>query len=644
MLTYLLKRVIAMIPTMLGITLITFLIINFAPGDPVASQQDVGPGATAGGGGLQTRDDTIKAKKKLLGMMKEDHTILAWGGTGPAGPEGEDPPLLPTGRLGELEGWARGVARSPDGATLYVGTSDGQVLALDAVAGELLRNYKGADEAIWSLALSPDGTELVAGDKGGGLFAWEAATGAPIASAPAIGRPSRRIAFLPDGSALYAANDDGSVRRYGARGLAVEARFVADGNSVYALALSPDGAHLWTGGTDRTLKEWSIPKHELVRQGALHPQAVTEIVVSPDGTQLATGCDDRKGRIWQRADWDQPAIELVGHLASLGAVAFSTDGDRVYTGSKDEAIRVWDSHSGALLARTADKVGEVHQLIPLAGGGLLSVSDSWATVPLWRRYFTWLRRVATLDFGRSFVDDRPVMEKLGEALPITIVLNLIAVTIIYLVSIPLGVMAAVKRGSPFDHISSVILFILYSIPSFWLATLLIMSLSSERAWDLLPSVGLHADNAGDMSFFPWLWDSIRHLALPITVMVYGGFASLSRYARTSMLETIQEDYVRTARAKGLSETVVIFKHAFRNSLITIVTLIANLLPAMIGGSVIIEFIFTIEGMGKLGFDAILHRDYPTIMAITTFSAFLTLMGILVSDLLYSVVDPRVGVE
>ena len=177
-----------------------------------------------------------------------------------------------------------------------------------------------------------------------------------------------------------------------------------------------------------------------------------------------------------------------------------------------------------------------------------------------------------------------------------------------------------------------------------MATLLIMGLSSERAWNLLPSVGLISDRADDLSFLQWVWDGALHLVLPVTVMVYGGFASLSRYVRTSLLETIQEDYVRTARAKGLDAWGVIMKHAFRNSLVTIVTLVANLLPAMIGGAVIVEFIFSIQGMGKLGFDAILARDYPVIMAITTFSALLTLLGILVSDLLYSVVDPRVRVE
>ena len=272
---------------------------------------------------------------------------------------------------------------------------------------------------------------------------------------------------------------------------------------------------------------------------------------------------------------------------------------------------------------------------------LYSGADTWIEVAIVKRYLTWLGRLITLDFGRSFVDDEPVINKIAKALPITLYLNVIAILLIYGISIPIGIYAAIKRGQAFDNVSSLVLFVLYSIPNFWLATMLIMVVSSKRSLDLLPSVGLHGANHADMSYFVWLGDWGMHLILPMIVMVYAGFARLSRFVRTSMLETIQQDYVRTARAKGLSERIVVLKHAFRNSLIVIVTLVGNLLPALIGGSVIVEFIFSINGMGKLGFDAILSRDYPTIMAITTFSAFLTLLGILVSDILYSVVDPRV---
>ena len=147
-----------------------------------------------------------------------------------------------------------------------------------------------------------------------------------------------------------------------------------------------------------------------------------------------------------------------------------------------------------------------------------------------------------------------------------------------------------------------------------------------------------------MSFFSWLLDRLWHLVLPVLCLTYAGLAYVSRQMRAGMLETIRQDYIRTARAKGLSENVVVFKHALRNSLIPVVTLLGLLLPAMLGGSVIIESIFTINGMGKLGFEAILSRDYPVVMAISTIAAFLTLVGLLISDILYAVVNPTISLE
>jgi peptide/nickel transport system permease protein len=174
--------------------------------------------------------------------------------------------------------------------------------------------------------------------------------------------------------------------------------------------------------------------------------------------------------------------------------------------------------------------------------------------------------------------------------------------------------------------------------------LLIMLLGGGDFWDILPVYGISSIGAEDWSFVSWLVDRIWHLVLPIICLTYGGFAYLSRLTRANMLEVVREDYIRTARAKGLSERLVIFKHAFRNALLPLVTLLAFLLPAMFGGSVIIESIFSIPGMGQLGFEAVLSRDYPVIMAITTISALLTLVGLLLSDILYAVLDPRIKLE
>jgi peptide/nickel transport system permease protein len=264
--------------------------------------------------------------------------------------------------------------------------------------------------------------------------------------------------------------------------------------------------------------------------------------------------------------------------------------------------------------------------------------------PLPVQYLLWVKRVFTLDFGTSYKDHRRVWDKIAERLPITIQLNLISIFLVYLIAIPCGVYSATHSGSLPDRVLTLVFFFLYSLPSFWVAVLLIMLLGGGDFWDIFPVYGISSIEADRWPFFRWLVDRLWHLMLPVSCLTYGGLAYLSRLARADMLEVIREDYVRTARAKGLSERTVIFKHAFRNALLPIVTLLAFLLPGMFGGSVIIESIFSIPGMGQLGFEAVLSRDYPLIMAITTISALLTLVGLLLSDILYAALDPRIKLE
>ena len=264
--------------------------------------------------------------------------------------------------------------------------------------------------------------------------------------------------------------------------------------------------------------------------------------------------------------------------------------------------------------------------------------------PFHVQYLLWVKRVFTLDFGTSYKDHRKVWDKIAERLPITIQLNIISIFLVYLIAIPCGVYSATHSGSRSDRLMTLFFFLLYSLPSFWVAELLIMLLGGGDFWDIFPVYGISSIGAESMSLSGWLLDRIWHLVLPIVCLTYGGLAYLSRLTRAGMLEVIREDYVRTARAKGLSERVVIFKHAFRNALLPLITLLAFLLPSMFGGSVIIESIFSIPGMGQLGFEAVLSRDYPVIMAITAISALLTLIGLLLSDILYAVLDPRIKLE
>ncbi len=264
--------------------------------------------------------------------------------------------------------------------------------------------------------------------------------------------------------------------------------------------------------------------------------------------------------------------------------------------------------------------------------------------PLHVQYYLWLKRIATLDFGQSIKFNRPVWDVMKERIPVSLKLALTSIILAYIISIPLGIFSAAHQYSRVDRTVTLLLFILYSLPGFWVATMLIVFLGGGDFLDLFPVFGLSSVGADKWPFWARFWDTAWHLVLPIFCMTYGSLAVLSRYMRSAMLEVSRQDYITTARAKGLSERSVIYKHALRNSLIPIVTLLSGLLPAMLGGSIIIESIFTIPGMGKLAWEAILARDYPVIMAELTVVSFLTLFGILLSDILYSVVDPRIAFE
>ena len=273
---------------------------------------------------------------------------------------------------------------------------------------------------------------------------------------------------------------------------------------------------------------------------------------------------------------------------------------------------------------------------------IFSPFDSIIRIFTTTQFAQWMSMVTKLDFGESYSHHVPVIELIKERLPISMQLSLISIFITYIIAIPLGVFSAVHQYKLSDKIVTVALFILYSLPSFWVANMLILFTTGGDFPNIFPTRFLHSPGAENFTFFKWLLDWIWHLILPITCLTYGSFAYVSRQMRVGMLDIIRQDFIRTARAKGLSERTVIFKHALRNALIPTVTLLAFLLPALLGGSIIIEEIFTIEGMGKLSFEAILNRDYPIINAIAFFSAFLTLLGMLCTDIAYVLVDPRIS--
>ncbi|MCG2720842.1 MAG: ABC transporter permease [Thermodesulfovibrionales bacterium] len=268
--------------------------------------------------------------------------------------------------------------------------------------------------------------------------------------------------------------------------------------------------------------------------------------------------------------------------------------------------------------------------------------------PIYTQYGLWLKRVVKLDFGESFsTDRRPVIVKIWDTkqplmerrLFITFVINALSMLLIFLIAIPIGVFSATHQGSFSDKVTTVTVFVGFATPGFWLALLLMMLFGIHLGW--LPISGLKSMDYDTLSVFGKIWDRTEHLILPVFISSFGGLAGLSRFMRGSMLEVIRQDYITVARAKGLHENTVVYRHALRNALLPIITLLGLAVPGLIGGSVIFENIFGIPGMGQLFYMSVMTRDYPLVMGILTIGAFLTLLGNLLADIGYMLTDPRI---
>jgi peptide/nickel transport system permease protein len=260
------------------------------------------------------------------------------------------------------------------------------------------------------------------------------------------------------------------------------------------------------------------------------------------------------------------------------------------------------------------------------------------------RFWKYGTNLLNLDFGISHVDKQPILPKVLEKMSVSIVLGFLSILFAYLISVPLGVWSAYKQHTKADQVVTVLLFMLYSLPSFFTAVLLMQWLTTGNPFEWFPTGGFVGNNVDGMTTLEYVQSVGYHMVLPVFCLTYGALASLSRYARTGLLDVIRADYIRTARAKGLSEPMVILKHAVRNGMIPILTLLGTLLPALIGGSVVLEFVFNIPGMGLYMLNSIFLKDYNAIMALTLFSAVLTLIGILLSDISYAIVDPRISFD
>jgi peptide/nickel transport system permease protein len=268
--------------------------------------------------------------------------------------------------------------------------------------------------------------------------------------------------------------------------------------------------------------------------------------------------------------------------------------------------------------------------------------------PIVVQYGLWLKKIVKLDFGESFsTDRRPVLDKIWDRkqpLPdrrlfITFMLNLITMLIILAIAIPLGISSATHQYSLYDKLTTTFVFLGFAMPSFWLDLLLMMFFGIHL--DLLPLSGLKSMNYDSLSLFGKILDRINHLILPVFVSAFTGLAGDSRYMRSSMLEVIRQDYITVARAKGLPEKKVIYNHALKNAILPLITLIGLSVPGLIGGSVIMESIFGIPGMGQMFFMSVMTRDYPMVMSLLTIGGVLTLAGNLLADIGYMLADPRI---
>lgn len=264
--------------------------------------------------------------------------------------------------------------------------------------------------------------------------------------------------------------------------------------------------------------------------------------------------------------------------------------------------------------------------------------------PIHIRYLLWLKSIVTLDFGYSHTFGKKVIDLIASKFPVSIRFGLASMIISYLICIPLGVLKAVRDGSTFDYATSFVVFVFYSIPSFMLGILLIVFFAGGRYYDWFPMGGLNSLDAETWGTWARFKDQVWHMILPLTCFVIGSFASLTVLMKNSIIEEIEKDYVRTARAKGLSEKAVLMKHAFRNALMPIAVGIGGIIAVFFTSNLLIEQIFNLDGFGKLFYDAALQRDYPVMLAQIVIGAVLTQAGILISDLTYTLIDPRVSLD
>jgi len=657
MLSYITRRLLLMIPTLIGITVMVFLIARLAPGRP--GQQQIGAG------GISAEESQALAewyeKRYGLDLPLWEQYMRWWKGmftvniqaTGWYGdrelqrvfmyrnPEPEYYARAPHGRwFGVLDPVIAGalLRRGETGLTGGVDPADlaRQPLPRQGYAEPTFAIVEARITAIESLSDVPDGTLQRATVPVGVTVdapAWTDDGGDPLYENPL-------------------ADDDRPVFRRGTAWYAITPALRSENWSV--LPITDPGLRTKLRGRDYVDRDddYAIPRHAVVRgrveriAGAWTPDELTRLTIpapaeSPTGLFMRVPGGDAAVMLWQQVE-PVPAMLVQttqGWQRLIGATRVEFPQVRIVTQSDTAFRERLDDESLAGLADPEQSRREPrHAIIE----GRVVMFDREPTARQIRRYQHDIA-IFEVALGESVATRNTVVHELRRRLPITLMISLTAFPLIYVIAIPCGMMMATTRGRRFDTGANIVLLGLWSVPTVLAATLLIgYAARGGTGLQWFPNNGLSSVGAEAWPFLQWLGDRVWHLILPVSCIVYGGCAYLAKQMRAAMLDNLTMDYVRTARAKGVPGRDVLFRHVFRNSLLPIITIFATILPVLIAGSIIIEKIFNIEGMGLMAFRAVQNRDYDVVQALAVIAGILNLTGLLIADIAYAIADPRIS--
>lgn len=591
---YILKRLLLMVPTFLLITVVVFVLINMAPGRP---------GVSANSQGSEAADQSANQREGYR-KFKEQYYL--------------DKPIILNFRFlldrQDVEEQLETIARNMSGSV----AGETEALAVGETAARVLTDAINVEYVALQQRLATEELDDATRDE---LRRQMQNVG--FQQVDAI-RPERPAQGDIRDAEEYVENWGNDI-----------VPFLMEIANHYAYVVPVDAEDPWFDGYGVSAEEHgfdALREHEVTVDGTavyVHPALTRKVRflavqrLSQNGQRRVLIDDGETGNEAQQ----RLNAEIVAENTQLRSWTYGINAPQAEI---DETLAHWNEWYGETEDRFALTTGRTLHMLFLE-----------------TRFARYWSNLASFDLGTSIRYRRPVVEVIANHWQYSIFLSVASLLLAYFISVPLGILAAVKQNQFADRGVGIVLFVLYSLPSFFAASLLqtYVTHASEVEWmQWFPVSGFRG--LGPMEGTTWQLtkDVIWHLVLPVTCLTYSALAVLSRYARTGLLDVIRSDYIRTARAKGLSEWIVILKHAVRNGMIPILTLLGTTLPILIGGSIIIEYIFVIDGMGKLMITAIQFRDYNIIMGILLLTAVLTLFGILLSDISYALVDPRISFE